>query len=59
MLSFISKGGSSTDSAEDEDEEAATSPSMNIKYTSLADDHAASLLLNSQQGDVSSVVDYC
>ena len=51
---FFPKGGSSTDTDEDEEDEGSTKPSPSGNstfYTSLADDHAASLLLNSEQGN--------
>ena len=51
---LFSIGSSSTDTDEDEEDEGSTKPSSKSNstfYTSLADDHAASLLLNSEQGD--------
>ena len=51
---IFSEGGSSTDTDEDEEDEGSRNPSSNTVHyttTSLADDHAASLLLNSEQGD--------
>jgi len=51
----LSEGGSTTDSDDYEEDEGSTNPpstSNSAFYTSLADDHAASLLLNSEQGNV-------
>ena len=58
MVAFY-KGGSSTDTDEDEDEGSRNPPSNanSTFYTGLADDHAASLLLNSEQGD--DITYYC